>query len=874
MAFQSEIELRVKVIDKELNELEKRIQKVQNPFSASGASKGASKAELRQRQVLLNVDKNRLELQQRLKADQIKQLNITNNWLKVLRQGEEVRKDIAAAAEREAKATQKTAAAAQKAAKTKRNRGLQSAALGVGFPLLFGGGAGSIAGGLLGSAGGFGGQILGSAIGQQIDNAVQGIAKLGQALNPLTADLDAVIKAAGKTGSETEKLIKRLEDLGNEEAALEAATAQLAILVGQNGVDALKEFGEDAVEFGNEVSRALTVVGASIATIINAAGILKGITDALAFDTDLKRGIANRNNDAELGRLYNERGNPDLARIDADATEVQNIIRGIDEAIVARQRQLDIEAQITAQQKTQKEIQAQIKANNAPELQRLQAQLELEESGLDLTTQKGVQAALAAKSKELDSKVQGEIEKGVSKEVLQLRRKLALLKIVNQAKEEQRRKDEEDRRKAEAANRKARQTEAAIKGATVQALRADLAFVTSLSTRELAIQAERANIQQILDLQIEQLRLTTEDNRLLYIKERTLVRQADTRDRILERELFALRVSERRLQIEKDIARQSQLTGIDRQIERIDIGTGPGSDEQLLALDQRIRREDALIKSRQELATINDKILALDATSTDQEYNNLVRQRDAQIAFNQSLQERLNLLDQAEQAQFRYNQVLEAAAPFAEAFATGLTQGLRDVVAGTKTAEEAFADFLNTVADQLIQTAATMIAQYIAIGIARAFAGLGGGSSGTDFSQFGTNTTGVPTNFIKPAPFQYAEGGYVTGPQPAIVGEGGEPEYIIPASKMSGAMARYSAGTRGEAVIDGDGSSASGASEASGAVIDVNYSVERINNVEYVTNAEFQRGMTAAAKQGAELGRKQVYGDLINKRSVRSRLSI
>ena len=197
MAFQSEIELRVKVIDKELNELEKRVQKIQNPFSASGASKGASKAELRQRQVLLNVDKNRLELQQRFKADQIKQLNITNSWLKVLRQGEEVRKDIAKAAEREAKATQKTAASAQKAAKAKGNRGLQSAALGVGFPLLFGGGAGSIAGGLLGSTGGFGGQILGSAIGQQIDQFITKAAELGQALSPLTGDFEKVAEAAG-----------------------------------------------------------------------------------------------------------------------------------------------------------------------------------------------------------------------------------------------------------------------------------------------------------------------------------------------------------------------------------------------------------------------------------------------------------------------------------------------------------------------------------------------------------------------------------------------------------------------------------------------------------------------------------------------------
>ena len=48
---------------------------------------------------------------------------------------------------------------------------------------------------------------------------------------------------------------------------------------------------------------------------------------------------------------------------------------------------------------------------------------------------------------------------------------------------------------------------------------------------------------------------------------------------------------------------------------------------------------------------------------------------------------------------------------------------------------------------------------------------------------------------------EYAEGGYVTGPQDAIVGEGGEPEYIIPASKMSQAMSRYSSGMRGEGVI-------------------------------------------------------------------------
>ena len=60
MQFQSEIELRVKVLDKELDQLEKRIAKVANPFTASGgarndkrirAAKQAQKVELQQKRI-------------------------------------------------------------------------------------------------------------------------------------------------------------------------------------------------------------------------------------------------------------------------------------------------------------------------------------------------------------------------------------------------------------------------------------------------------------------------------------------------------------------------------------------------------------------------------------------------------------------------------------------------------------------------------------------------------------------------------------------------------------------------------------------------------------------------------------------------------
>lgn len=48
----------------------------------------------------------------------------------------------------------------------------------------------------------------------------------------------------------------------------------------------------------------------------------------------------------------------------------------------------------------------------------------------------------------------------------------------------------------------------------------------------------------------------------------------------------------------------------------------------------------------------------------------------------------------------------------------------------------------------------------------------------------------------------FAEGGVVKRPTVALVGEGGEPEYIIPESKMGAAAANYLTGARGDAVLN------------------------------------------------------------------------
>jgi len=115
-----------------------------------------------------------------------------------------------------------------------------------------------------------------------------------------------------------------------------------------------------------------------------------------------------------------------------------------------------------------------------------------------------------------------------------------------------------------------------------------------------------------------------------------------------------------------------------------------------------------------------------------------------------------------------------------------VTAGTMEMISGTKTAEQVFSEFLNNIADMLIKTAAQMIAQYIAIGIARMFAGFGGtaitnaGSSfgPAAFSMQGPGVTGFGLQQLIPG---RAAGGPVGANKPYVVGERG-PELFVPGS--------------------------------------------------------------------------------------------
>jgi len=90
------------------------------------------------------------------------------------------------------------------------------------------------------------------------------------------------------------------------------------------------------------------------------------------------------------------------------------------------------------------------------------------------------------------------------------------------------------------------------------------------------------------------------------------------------------------------------------------------------------------------------------------------------------------------------------------------------------------------------------------------------------------------------------------------------------------AMSRYSRGSGGSGVIPSDGgSSVSGdGGVAVAAPIDVRYTVERINSVDYVTADQFQNGMQSAAAQGAQRGEQNTLKRLQMSGSTRKRIGL
>ena len=214
-----------------------------------------------------------------------------------------------------------------------------------------------------------------------------------------------------------------------------------------------------------------------------------------------------------------------------------------------------------------------------------------------------------------------------------------------------------------------------------------------------------------------------------------------------------------------------------------------------LELDVRLQQIAREFNTLKEEAKSADELMMI---SLNENLEKKIAQLEAEREINELLIERATLvanLVKASSMPTVYNELetqdaalqaildkYPAIGSAADAAATLATSGMSEMIAGTKSAQEVFADFLNTIANALMQTAAKMIAQYIAIGIARMFAGISGGpgSFAPSGSLAAVGDVGTGFNFDVDAMLPgRAKGGPVSSGQTYMVGERG-PELFVP----------------------------------------------------------------------------------------------
>ena len=204
------------------------------------------------------------------------------------------------------------------------------------FPLLFGqgpiGGLAGFAGGFAGTKvggkmGGFAGGLVATAALQQLTTAIQGLNELGRALEPFTLNIDKINQSLGLANTPTGEYLKLLEKTQGTQAAFNAAMSEMEKVVGKDGVEALRAFGEGTKRLQSIFSRFLTKVAAIAAKALDLSAA--GETDPNKITGFARLGLlsdARENDDPRLKPLFESLSG---RMKDKDRKEIQNKIIAI-----------------------------------------------------------------------------------------------------------------------------------------------------------------------------------------------------------------------------------------------------------------------------------------------------------------------------------------------------------------------------------------------------------------------------------------------------------------------------------------------------------------------------------------------------------------
>ncbi len=757
--------------------------------------------------------------------------------------------------------------------------------LGAGFPLLMGGGVGAVGGGVLGAVlgggkGGFGAQIFFGALGQQLDVLAKKGIDLGKALSPLTADIGKIVESIGAANTVTGLYITELENLVGKKAALEAATAELAVVVGDDGVQSLREVGEAFTSLGNSLSEFITLILTQVAKLT---------VEPLQ---DFAGGVEN----LSLLQQGTRSTDPTQQRLTAEANSTQNLekVLGLQNQIIERQKELNA--------LRDEELANKIAIADG-------SKLELETAKNNLVIAQGANDLLndnvfATKAENLAQKLiadklalRKEAENDVTKEkslqnrlsARQIQFDTDLLNLTNKRAEaeERRRKAAEAaaRRAAAEAKRIQRELEARNKGissakvgsmqsliagsrAGLQSTRVFEGEKAFLDESEKALEYEVRLKTRILDIQYKQRASQAKSQEEADHLFNTYNTQYDTIERTYRTQLEQVRQQKIQLAVQEKITqlkRQEELEGLERGLRR-DIADverrtaspfGGDEAERAELLIKQTRRYDDVINELK--ASIKEQKELQKDPEVREAATKEIAQLEQKIALNEIL---LPVLNQVEQAELRQNQLMEKYGFIANEAATAMSSAVQSIVTGTGSVEEAFSNMFANIGKAFIDMATQMIAKALvmkALGIlANAFGGSGGAAAGAE----GIGAAAA-------LGFK-ADGGPVSANRPYVVGEKG-PELFVPGASGSITNNQQFEAARASMSFYGGG----GGTPAYSPNIQA---TTMPDGMQYVTveqmNSTVQAGMKVAANQGAAGGQSRTMNALRNSRSQRSKIGL
>ena len=716
---------------------------------------------------------------------------VTQTWdieKKILKAKQDAEK-VTAREGKMAKRTAKERLANIKRIRSQKGRGQENLMLGAGFPLLFGGGVGSVGGGvggaLLGNKmgmGGFGAQILGSAIGTMMDTAVQKAAKLGEALR--TVSMDELVDSGIRLSAELQTQITLLTRAGNIEKARALAAQQVQKQTGasagslqdvNNAVNILKSAWNDIV---GSVGAFLGIISAPVIAALGlvirlVSEVFKSINETFAL---IRKGLVFITGWTGLPDLIagvTDGLNPALQESIAKATELG--------------RKFENNTTLLAEQL---EISAAMPTGNSFSDKRARAQGELRKKllGFDNETKTELgnlradnKALPAAELEKLETKFMD--NRGIKKSQIESDSDKEIQKINEQ--------EQQIIGKLERQN----ELKAALFGIDQKIAQARSDEDKELEFR-LNAQKEIASITSKL----------MEDTAGKDDAEKQLKIEAAKLD--IAKVNFDLQTKVDEYRKEKKQEAEDVLADLQKQNDLLQ-GKIDGNEDE--------------IKQHQTIEKIVDKI--------GEGYRTQVT---ALVEKNGELTK------EAENAQ-KLEKLWEN---IKETVATGLTDAIMGLIDGTKSLGESLAGIAKQIASMALKSAITSILPFAEGGYAR--------------------------NGIK----AFSSGGMATRPTLGLVGEAGEDEYIIPASKMAQSMQRYSSGARGESVIPGTGSSSGGTAGSASTTVNYSGPILNFNSEEFVPKSAIGQIINSAASQGAKAGEARTLSSLQNSRSRRSNIGL